>query len=270
MRGIFAAGAMDFLMDKGVWAKNTIGVSAGALAGFNYVAGSRGRTCYINVRFCTDWHYLSLRSFLTTGNAYGVRFAFNDIAQKYCAQDNEGFTGSPSNLIAVVTNLETGKAEYKHVADPETDWPYIRASSAMPFVSQTVILDGNPYLDGGIADALPIDFSLELGAQKHIVLLTQDRDYAKEPSHSPDFAKAIYHQFPNFVRTMEERPDAYNKTREKIFEMHDAGEIFAIWPAERPTVTHMETDRVKLFDFYFEGYLEAARRWPALREYLGA
>lgn len=268
LRGIFAAGAMDFLMDMGVWAKTTIGVSAGALSGFNYVAGSRGRTCYINLRFCTDWHYLSLKSFILTGNAYGVKFAFHDVADKYCAQDNAGFINSPSKLIAVLTNLETGQPEYRHICDPATDWPYIRASAAMPFLSQTVMLDGNPYLDGGVSDSIPLDFSLSLGAKKHIVLLTQDRSYVKTPSHSHEFAKVIYRQYPNFARTMEERPQKYNTTRAKIFAMHNAGEIFAICPQERPTVTHMETDRVKLFDFYFEGYLAAMRSWPALKEYL--
>ena len=138
----------------------------------------------------------------------------------------------------------------------------------MPFVSQTVMLDGNPYLDGGIADAIPIDYSLELGAEKHIVLLTQDRDYAKEPSHSPDYARLLYRQYPEFISKMEERPGIYNASREKVFEMHDAGEAFAIWPERRPEVAHMETDRAKLFDLYMEGWLRAARAWPALRAYL--
>lgn len=270
LRGIFAAGVQDFFMDVGLWAKNTIGVSAGALCGANYVSGSRGRTCYINVRFCNDWHYLSMQSFLVTGNAYGVEFAFHDIPAKYCAQDNEGFANSPSNLIAVVTNLETGKAEYLHVKDLATDWPYVRASSAMPFVSETVMIDGKPYLDGGLADSIPLDYSLELGAKKHIVLLTQDRDYRKESNPSSDLAKVFYREYPEFAKTIERRAEVYNQTREKVFAMHDAGEIFAIYPQEKPYVTHMETNRVKVFDFYMDGYKEAARQWPALKEYLAS
>lgn len=268
LRGIFAAGVQDFLMDMGIWAKNTIGVSAGALCGANYVSGSRGRTCYINVRFCNDWHYLSMQSYFVTGNAYGVDFAFREIPAKYCAQDNEGFRNSPSNLIAVMTNLETGEAEYKHVKDLVTDWPYIRASSAMPFVSETVMLDGQPYLDGGLSDSIPLDFSLELGAKKHLVLLTQDRDYQKEASPSSDFAKVAYRQYPELSKTMARRHEVYNRTREKVFRMHESGEIFAIYPQEKPYVTHMETDRVKVFNFYMDGYKEAARQWPALKEYL--
>ena len=48
----------------------------------------------------------------------------------------------------------------------------------------------------------------------------------------------------------------------------DAGEAFAIWPERRPEVARMETDRAKLFDLYMEGWLRAARAWPALRAYL--
>ncbi|MGI6217950.1 MAG: patatin-like phospholipase family protein [Coriobacteriales bacterium] len=268
LRGIFAAGALDFLLDVGVIAKNLVGVSAGALSGFSYVSGERGRSCYVNVRFCTEWRYLSMRSFMTTGNAYGVKFAFHDIAEKYCPQDNAGFRSSPCNLIATVTNLETGQAEFMHVVDPETDLIYLRASSAMPFVSQTVIIDGKPYLDGGISDAIPVEHSIGLGNKKQIVLLTQDRAYRKEKSRIYDFGSVVYHNFPNFCEAMNTRHLRYNKERAKIAQMAEAGEIFAIYPQVRPEVKHMETDRNKLFSLYMDGYLETQRQWPALRKYL--
>ncbi len=268
LRGIFAAGVMDFLMDMGVWAKNLIGVSAGSLCGYNYVSGERGRTCYVNVRMCTDWRYLSFKSFLVTGNAYGVRFAFHEVPEKYCVSDTEGFRNSPCNLIAVVTNLETGKAEYKHIVEPVTDWPILRASSAMPFVSQTVKLDDGKYLDGGVADAIPVDFSRALGAEKHLVLLTQDRDFVKKENRLFELGRIFYHNYPRFCDTMESRHLVYNDVRARIEKMHEAGEIYAIYPPTRPEVSHMETDRIKVFDLYMEGWLEAQRQWPQIKAYL--
>lgn len=49
MRGLFTAGVLDYLLEQGVLAKRTIGVSAGALVGYNYVCGAIGRTAYINL-----------------------------------------------------------------------------------------------------------------------------------------------------------------------------------------------------------------------------
>ena len=268
LRGIFAAGVMDFLMEKGVWAKNLIGVSAGTLCGFNYVSGEHGRTCYVNVRFCNDWRYLSLQSFVATGNAYGVKFAFHDVPERYCPVDDEAFMASPTKLHAVVTNLKTGHAEYHVMRNFTDDWPIARASSAMPFVSQTVNLNGQPYLDGGVADSIPLDYSLQLGAKKHLILLTQDRNFIKPPSHMADFGQIFYRDYPNFVQAMANRTDVYNATREKVFSMHKSGEVYAIWPQTRPTVTHMETNRCKVFDLWLEGWLEAQKQWPAIKEYL--
>ena len=269
LRAIFGAGVLDFLMDMGVWAKNLIGVSAGALSGFNYVAGSRGRTIYINGRFCPDWRYLSLRSFLVTGNVYGVQFAFHDIPRLYCPQDNEGFMGSPCKLHTVQTNLHTGKAEYHVMGDPATDWVYLRASSAMPFVSKASLIDGELYLDGGLADSIPIEYSLELGAAKQIVILTQARDFVKGENRKMGLGRMLYRAYPRFCETMENRHNVYNRTRADIARMHEAGEVFAIYPREEPQVTHLESDRNKLFGLYMDGYLEAQRVWPELKAYLG-
>ena len=48
MRGQFTAGVLDFFMDNGLWCEQVIGTSAGALNGYNYVAGEIGRTCFLN------------------------------------------------------------------------------------------------------------------------------------------------------------------------------------------------------------------------------
>lgn len=43
MRSIFAAGILDFLLEKKIEVPNVIAVSAGAYAGMNYVSGQKGR-----------------------------------------------------------------------------------------------------------------------------------------------------------------------------------------------------------------------------------
>ena len=44
MRGQFTAGVLDAFMDRGLFCERTVGVSAGALCGYNYVAGDAGRS----------------------------------------------------------------------------------------------------------------------------------------------------------------------------------------------------------------------------------
>ena len=82
MRGQFTAGVLDFFMDQKLFCERVIGVSAGALCGYNYVAGEDGRTCYLNTKYCDDWRYLSMKSFVRTGNACGREFAFDEIPNR--------------------------------------------------------------------------------------------------------------------------------------------------------------------------------------------
>ena len=49
---------------------------------------------------------------------------------------------------------------------------YFRATSAMPFVSQFVEINGQKYLDGGIADSIPFEKAQELGCDKIIVFIS--------------------------------------------------------------------------------------------------
>ena len=54
MRGLFSAGVMDVLMERGVAFDGIIGVSAGAAFGCNYKSGQIGRVLRYNTRFCGD------------------------------------------------------------------------------------------------------------------------------------------------------------------------------------------------------------------------
>ena len=58
--------------------------------------------------------------------------------------------------------IENGKAEYFKIENVFKEMEYFRATSAMPFVSQFVEINGQKYLDGGIADSIPFEKAQEL------------------------------------------------------------------------------------------------------------
>ncbi len=269
MRGQFTAGVLDFFMDQHLWAQHVIGTSAGALNGYNYVSGEDGRTCYINTKYCTDWRYLSMKSFAKTGNALGVEFVFDEIPNVLEPYDFEGFRNSPMKLTTVSSNLETGEADYYTFRDPQADIPYLIASSAMPLISETVEFDGKKLLDGGPCDSVPILYSLLTGTKKHIVVLTQHDGYEKEPNKLLSLIAHQYSDYPLFVERVKYRHFEYNRTYRMLARMHEAGEVFVIRPPKPVTVSSMEKNPDKLFALYEEGYETAARAWPALVAYLG-
>ena len=87
MRGMFTAGVMDVLMEKGVEFDGAIGVSAGAAFGCNYKSGQIGRVIRYNTKFIRDKRYCGLKVLLKTGNYYSTEFCCNEVPLKYDAFD---------------------------------------------------------------------------------------------------------------------------------------------------------------------------------------
>ena len=270
MRGQFTAGVLDFFMDKKLFCERVIGVSAGALCGYNYVAGEDGRTCYLNTKYCTDWRYLSMQSFVRTGNACGREFAFDEIPNRLEPFNYAAFDESPMRLVTVASNLVTGEADYHEFADSLADLPYLIASSSMPLVSRTVEVDGKLLLDGGTCDSVPLTYSLLTGARKHIVVLTQAADYVKGPNKLMALLRQRYHDYPYYLERLHLRHYKYNRLYRALPRLHDEGRIFVLRPPEPVTVSSMEKDADKLFALYEQGYATAALSWDALVRYLEA
>ena len=199
MRGQFTAGVLDFFMDQKFFCEYVVGVSAGALCGGNYVAGAPGRSSLINVKYAADNRYLSMQSFVRTGNAYGREFAFHEIPDVLDPFDYEAFRRSPIRFEAVSTNLETGEADYHEMHDYHDDLPYLIASSSIPLVSQIVEANGKLLLDGGTSDSVPLLHSMLTGASKHIVVLTQAAGYKKKPNKLMALMRQRYADYPYYL-----------------------------------------------------------------------
>lgn len=270
MRGQFTAGVLDVFMDRGLFCKRTIGVSAGALCGYNYVAGATGRSCYLNVKYCDDWRYLSLKSFVRTGNAYGREFAFDHIPRTLEPFDARSFDDSPLSLVAVSSNLETGEADYHALASTEEGMPYVIASSSMPLVSREVVVDGKTLLDGGTCDSVPYLYSLLTAPskRKRVVVLTQDDTYEKTPNRLLPLLSRAYSNYPYYLDRLQYRHIEYNRTYRAVAKAQGRGEIFVIRPQKPVQVASMEKDPGKLMDLYEQGCREAVRVWNDLMRYL--
>lgn len=270
MRGQFTAGVLDFFMEHDLWCKNVIGTSAGALCGYNYAAGLIGRTCLLNMKYADDWRYLSLRSFMQTGNACGREFFFHEVPEKLDPFDFEAFEQSPITLTAVSSNLETGEADY-HLIDNLNEpggLSYLIATSSMPAVSQIVEIDGKKLLDGGTCDSVALGYAQSLGPTKHIVVLTQAPDYVKKPNKLMPLLNQMYGDYPYFLERLQYRHIEYNRMYRRFARMAKAGEIFLIQPQQPVTIASMEKDQDKLLDLYEQGYEQAALNWDALQRYL--
>ncbi|MBJ6746478.1 patatin family protein [Streptococcus sp. 121] len=269
MRGLYTAGVLDAFLDAGIKVDGLVSVSAGALFGVNFLSGQRGRALRYNKRFIRDKNYISLLSWLKTGNMVNREMAYYKIPMELDIFDQEAFTKSGVPFYVTVTNLETGQAEYPKIDHVFDQMEYLRASSALPLVSKIVEIDGKKYLDGGLTDSIPVDFAKSLGFDKLIVILTQPFEYRKKPS-SGRLYRLFYKDYPKFVEVASKRYQHYNEAVEKIIRMEEAGEVYVIRPDQALEVGRLERDPDKLEAVYEIGIRDGQATLPGLKEYLQA
>jgi len=267
MRGMYTAGVIDSFLDHGVDVDAILGVSAGACFGCNLFSGQRGRVLRYNQRFAGDPRNVSIRSLITTGDIVNKEFAYYVIPTKYDVFDEEAFEAHGGEYWVVVTNVETGEAEYMQMHHLLGDIEMMRASASMPFCSRFVSIDGKNYLDGGIADSIPVRKALTMGFGKVIVVLTQPADYVKKPMN-PMMIKAFYRKYPNLCRTLIERHDRYNAQAADVAQLEKEGKVFVIRPEQALNIKRLEKDPGELARVHGIGLADGEKAMAALKAYL--
>ena len=270
-RGVFTSGVLDYLMEEDIYFSYVIGVSAGSCNAVDYVSKQIGRTrdCMIHQGKEYDYYY-GLKDFIKERSVLDMDMIFNKFPNETFPFDFETYFSSETTCEIVTTNCRTGKAEYMtEEKNNERLMMICRASSSMPLVCPIVNIDGTPYLDGGLADSIPVKRARELGYKKTVVILTRPKGYRKKPVSKAvgKLYRKLYGKYPELVRTCLLRYKHYNRTMEYLEKLEAEGEIFVLRPAIKP-VSRLEKDKNKLQAFYRHGYEQMEARLPQLLDYL--
>ena len=267
MRGMYTAGILDELLETNIKVDTIIGVSAGALFGVNYVSKQKGRSLRYNKKYAKDKRYMSLRSLIKTGNLVNTEFAYHELPTKLDIFDEETYSKSKTDFYAVVTNIETGEAEYKKIINATIQVDELRASGAMPYVSQPVKINENYYLDGALADSIPVLKAKEMGFDKIVVILTKPLNYRKKkrPFWIP---KLFYKKYPKLIDAINNRYKMYNETLDIISNLESKKEIFVFRPSKDLKISRVEKDESKLQAMYDLGIKDFKDNLKNLKKYL--
>ena len=250
MRALFTAGVLDTLLDvKELDVDGIVGVSAGALFGANYVSGQKERAIRYNKKYARDKRYMGFHSWITTGNAVNKEFAFYELPFKLDVFDQEKFKESKIDFYVVMTNVENGKSEYVLIKDIFEQMEYLRATSALPFASKIIEINGKKYLDGGISDSIPIDYCESLGYDKIILVLTRPENSYKEDKLNFLY-KLVYRKYPKLVERLINMGKDYEVVLKKIKKLENENKIFVIRPPKVLKIGRLEKDENKIQEVY--------------------
>ena len=122
MRSVFAAGVLDFFLEKEIEIPNVLAVSAGAYAGMNYVSGQKGRAVEAVIKPLEKEKFMGPATFFKKGTFFDMDFLFDVVPKNLVPFDFATFTKSAKRFIINTTNCLTGECVYHENFESEDEF----------------------------------------------------------------------------------------------------------------------------------------------------
>lgn len=262
MRGTFTKGVLDCFKENNIEFDYVVGVSAGAMTGFDFVSNSGLNVADLFINFAKSIDSLKNSSDPIALNETvkmsfpNLKFNRDEVKSKFevstvCLLDGSDKFFSLDDMTSV---------------DRAVDM--VMASSSLPDMAKPVVIDGVPYYDGGMSNALPLDRALDLGYDKVVAVLTRNRGYRREDSSASDLVKNAFSNFKGFLEKMETEKVRYNASLDKLDEMEKEKSALVFAPVNQLKFKSFTTNIKDLEDLYKEGYMLALTKIEEVREFL--
>lgn len=262
MRGVYSSGVYDYLMEKDIIVDLCIGVSAGSANLITYIAGQKRRTLEFYREYPKRKEYMSFSNFLKIGSYIGLDYIYSDLSNSDGENplDFASALRSDVKYLAVATNVRNGEAEYfSKTAMKQDDYTVLKASCCMPGVCRPVRMNGGLYVDGGVADPIPVEKAFSEGCDKVVLILTKPRgDYCK-PLLASKVLSVRLRKHPKVLELMKNLHTRCKTIFDKVSEWEKEGKVLVIEPSELHGMTTLTTDSETICKLYEQGYKDAEK-----------
>ncbi len=212
-RTAFSAGVLDaFLISNQFDYDRLIGVSGGAIA-LSYYLSKQYRTYYQSMRFLSkDAHFLKWQRALSPEGYMDIDYMKQIATGPFYFDVNRAMDNSEKKDVwFVATNKNTGDAEYLY--PEESNWvDCVIASSTLPFVTKGMHeVNGQPLMDGGWSDPLPVMKAVEMGTEEITIIRTNPRDLKVSQTWIDYFASFYFRENASFQACFKRNSEMYNE-----------------------------------------------------------
>ncbi len=258
LRGIYAAGVLDYCMDQGIRFDVGISVSAGSANLTSYAAGQRGRNYQFYTEYAFRKQYVSFGNFITKKSYVDLDYVYGTLSNSDGENplDYPAVRDNPMEFYVVATDALTGEPRYFDKRDiKQDDYGVTKASSAIPFVCKTYERQGRPYYDGALGDPVPVEKAFRLGCDRVIVILTKPEYVLRDPKKDEKLAAGICKRYPAAAEKLCKRAQRYNESVALAQEYAGQGKALIIAPDDTCGVDTLKKNRKALQRLYDKGYL---------------
>lgn len=167
--------------------------------------------------------------------------------------DTQAAFGRGTKIIYTLTDYATGAPVYRE-ASADNWQTLMRASSALPVLNSPVTLDGRRYIDGGLADPLPVQKALADGHDEIVAVLNKETGSTIRRFHSLSLLTAVL--IPKSLRRLVMTYAA--RAREIDQHISDTPQIAVIRPTRHLPLWHLlDTDKKRINAAFDQGVQDA-------------
>ena len=178
-KGIFTAGILDSWLELGFNPFSLmIGTSAGAQNLSSFLSGQRGFAQRSILQLTRNKQFYNPRRALFGGHTVDLDWYFHQTAMNEYRLDIDKGVEALADREFLITSTRVSDIQPSFFTPDENNWlQLLKASSALPFLYRHgVEINGEHYLDGGLAAPLPIEEAYRRGARRIVVIRTAPSD----------------------------------------------------------------------------------------------
>lgn len=270
-RGVFTSGVLDVLMENKIGFDYIVGVSAGAGNGMAYITNQIGRTRNVIKPKDHKQNYFGMKQLFMHGKFLNLNRMFFEYPYKQFPYDFDKYIGSDIPLDVVVSNCDTGEAEY-HCEKKDIDkfLKLGKASCSVPILCKPVKIGKYHYLDGSICDSIPVERALEKGCEKMLVIMTKNLKETPTNYGKAKIVMAVKYKlrYPKFYEALLKRTEVYKKQLEMLKQLEAEGRALVLRP-DIECIRKFEQDDEKVEGFYQNGRKIAEDNMARIKEFFG-
>lgn len=261
MRGAFLKGVLDCFKENGIKFPYIVGVSAGAITGFEFFSGIEFDVNKLFQEFLKNMELLK-----NSSEPIDLKSTVNSIFN--FPEFDKSLDG---DFEAGVTSLIDGSYKFFSAKDAKNTSDMVDkiiASSSLPDMAKFVMIDGIPYFDGGMYNSNPLERAIEKGYEKYVILLTRNRGYRREDSDVSDRVKYAYKDYPKFIESMKNEKYKYNETMDLVDSLEKEKKALVFAPVNPLKFKSFTTNMQDVVDLYKEGYMVASQNIEKVKKFV--
>lgn len=261
MRGTFTCGVLDAFLQQNFNPFDLfVGVSSGSTNLANYLAKQHGRNIELYLDHSLRPEFIRYGRFFKGGDLLDMQWMWDTVEKENPLDQNTLFAQNP-DFYMVLTHARSGDAEYLR-AGKDNIIDGLRASSSIPYLTRKAVeIFGEPYFDGGVADALPVQWAAQQSNIKNLLVIrTRTQSYFKASSKADQFfAKYLMNQYAGFSDSLKQRCQRYNATVDFMRQNNQQGILEVCPPDDKMLAGRLCKDKRKL-QYTYEVGLDCGRK----------